>query len=367
MLLPPVSGLRRRWRSRLAKCALALALLWVGAAHFFPSWGEMEAVERLRATQRRHEREMIKSGHKDVDFLGDETGELDLQRKRKAWAAAVNEINSDNIITKKRRVMLDDNSNNDNSNGYKNSQTLQVYWICPFSSHLKLTNLARLQEKLKPKLVPRHGGDGGGGEGKGKLWDDLGAARNMHDLEIKEEGYRRFAFNSLVSRRIGVRRSQELAIPDTRHPECRKKTYPPENELPTASVIICFYHEELETLLRTVYSVIDRTPEKLLKEIILVNDHSDIDIMSNLTEHIERNDLGGVVQVLTPPERLGLIRARVFGSRRASADVLVFLDSHVEANVQWLEPLLERVSYFGISICLTCFPTNSSNLNLNLI
>ncbi len=57
----------------------------------------------------------------------------------------------------------------------------------------------------------------------------------------------------------------------------------------------------------------------------------------------QKEELTELVRLVSPPERLGLIRARVFGSRQATGDVLVFLDSHVEANQRWLEPLLERV------------------------
>ena len=42
-------------------------------------------------------------------------------------------------------------------------------------------------------------------------------------------------------------------------------------------------------------------------------------------------------------ERQGLIRCRMFGSTVAKADVLTYLDSHIEAGVGWLEPLLYRV------------------------
>lgn len=54
---------------------------------------------------------------------------------------------------------------------------------------------------------------------------------------------------------------------------CKDKSYP--TDLPVASVVICFYNEALSALLRTVHSVLDRTPARLLHEVILVDDDSD--------------------------------------------------------------------------------------------
>ena len=52
---------------------------------------------------------------------------------------------------------------------------------------------------------------------------------------------------------------------------------------------------------------------------------------------------GGKVKIIRQEKRQGLMRSRMAGIRASTADVLVFLDSHIEAGIGWLEPLL-----FGI-------------------
>lgn len=93
-------------------------------------------------------------------------------------------------------------------------------------------------------------------------------------------------FNVIVSDRIAVNRS----LPDVRkqvetgrrHIEyvvvvvvqsCRDKQYP--SDLPTTSIIIVYHNEAFSTLIRTVTSVINRSPKQAIYEIILVDDYSD--------------------------------------------------------------------------------------------
>ena len=84
-----------------------------------------------------------------------------------------------------------------------------------------------------------------------------------------DEGWSKNAFNQYVSDLISLHRT----LPDPRDEWCKAPDRFLKN-LPQTSVIICFHNEAWSTLLRTVHSVMDRSPTHLLKEIILVDDAS---------------------------------------------------------------------------------------------
>jgi len=144
--------------------------------------------------------------------------------------------------------------------------------------------------------------------------------------------YRRHAFNKLKSDELATDR----VVPDTRNILCRGHTHYL-HELPSFTVIIAFHNEARSTLLRTVTSVINRTPASLLHEIVLVDDFSDDADDGQLLTDLPK------IRLLRNNERQGLVRSRVRGSYAAESDVLAFLDSHCEVNIQWSEPLLERL------------------------
>ena len=112
----------------------------------------------------------------------------------------------------------------------------------------------------------------------------------------------------------------------------------------TASVIICFHNEAWSVLLRSVYSVLNRSPVHMLKEVFLVDDFSDQEhVLKKLDDYVEKH-FNQRVRVLRNKKREGLIRTRLFGAREATGDVLIFLDSHIEATEGWLEPLVTEIS-----------------------
>lgn len=98
------------------------------------------------------------------------------------------------------------------------------------------------------------------------------------------------------------------------------------------------------TLLRSLHSIINQTPPDILHEIILINDYSDSQqLHENIKDYIKIN-LPNKIKLFKTERREGLIRAKIFGAKKTTGDVLVFLDSHIEVNEMWIEPLLSRIN-----------------------
>eukprot|EP00045_Choanoeca_perplexa_P013057 m.145832 g.145832 ORF g.145832 m.145832 type:complete len:455 (+) comp16223_c0_seq1:93-1457(+) len=165
----------------------------------------------------------------------------------------------------------------------------------------------------------------------------LAKQRTPEEEAEYKEGYERNQFNQWISDQLPLTRRAY----DTRQVGCLKKEYYPVEHLGTVSVIIIFYNEARSTLLRTVQSVLDRTPPQLLKEIILVDDKSDLE---HLGAQLDRDVAEyAKTKLLRLDNRSGLIRAKVHGAKSAEGDVILFLDSHCEVNDGYLEPLLDRI------------------------
>merc|ERR1719219_953958 len=141
----------------------------------------------------------------------------------------------------------------------------------------------------------------------------------------KEAMYQAHGFDEYISEYLI---SLNRPLPDRRDDWCKQadqvKVAP--SDLPPTSVIIIFHNEAWSTLIRTVYSVVNRSPEHLIHEILLVDDASTLEHLgARLETEVERMPK---VKLLRLAWRGGLMRARLAG---------------IEAAEGWLEPLLERV------------------------
>lgn len=154
---------------------------------------------------------------------------------------------------------------------------------------------------------------------------------------------RQYGFNLTLSNLLPL----DLKRHDLRCMACKARHSPVIARMPRVSVIIIFYNEPCSTLLRNVLSVVNRSPPELLGEIILVDDHSTLEELDFLPEHLER------VRAQLPTNKLrhvrrdthdGIVGARVRGAQEATYSIIIFLDSHAEVFDGWLEPLVERIN-----------------------
>ncbi|XP_041983699.1 uncharacterized protein LOC121736517 [Aricia agestis] len=190
------------------------------------------------------------------------------------------------------------------------------------------------------------------------------------DKRLGEESEKKLAINVYLSDRISYNRT----LKDHRNPACERVVY--DAELPSASVILIFHNEPYSVVVRTIWSVInsarrdrewftranylDRETGKLmklgyagqdpsspfvyLKEIILVDDNSTLPELKGKLDYYVRSRLPpDLIRIIRLPSRVGVTQSRLAGSRSATGEVLIFLDSHSECDTDWLRPLLQRI------------------------
>ncbi|XP_025194818.1 polypeptide N-acetylgalactosaminyltransferase 5 isoform X2 [Melanaphis sacchari] len=181
--------------------------------------------------------------------------------------------------------------------------------------------------KPMPPVREKRGKHGEGGRG---------VTMKPEQEALMKQKFKENQFNIIASDMISLNRS----LQDIRQAECKSKQYP--SLMPTTSIVIVFHNEAWSTLLRTVWSVINRSPRSLLKEILLVDDASERDFLGKKLEDYVAT-LPVETKVLRTEKRSGLIRARLLGAKHVTGQVITFLDAHCECADGWLEPLLARI------------------------
>ncbi|XP_047658192.1 probable polypeptide N-acetylgalactosaminyltransferase 8 [Tachysurus fulvidraco] len=171
-----------------------------------------------------------------------------------------------------------------------------------------------------------------------KKWGQNLSHDEQHEAQA---GFNKYGYNVYLSDRLPINRQ----LPDTRDPRCATKVYP--EQLPSLSVVLIYLNEALSVVKRAIHSIIHRTPDHLLKELILVDDHStnedlgeslDFYVATTQKQHPQLKILR-----VRHDRQMGLAQARVSGWAAASADVVAILDIHIEVNVMWAEPLLAQI------------------------
>ncbi|XP_034719621.1 probable polypeptide N-acetylgalactosaminyltransferase 8 [Etheostoma cragini] len=194
---------------------------------------------------------------------------------------------------------------------------------------VKLNAEVKKERKVVRKLYPNSA-----------LFRKWGDELSEEEQKEAERLYQRYGYNAFLSDRLPLNRE----IPDTRPARCVERKYP--KDLPSISVVLIYLDEALSIIKRAISSIIDKTPARLLKEIILVDDHStNVDLMEKLDEYVNSINevLPGLVKKVRHSEQLGLTQARLSGWRVAVGDVVAILDAHIEVHLQWAEPLLARI------------------------
>ncbi|CAC5360554.1 GALNT [Mytilus coruscus] len=164
-------------------------------------------------------------------------------------------------------------------------------------------------------------------QGPGELGTGVYINRTLLSPDDKlkyDEYYKKHHLNIYASDLISVHRTLNQDIID---PRCKTIKY---EDLDSCSIIIAFRNEAWSTLVRTIHSVLDHTPESLIDEILLVDDGS--------TENYLKYKLDvyisylSKVRIIRLPTSMGLFVAKQTALDQVKSKHFAVLDSHSEVS-----------------------------------
>lgn len=127
---------------------------------------------------------------------------------------------------------------------------------------------------------------------------------------------------------------------------CMLQQYPRREPVDKFSIIISFHNERASALVRTIVSVLRRTPAQHLGELILVDDGAGAASSALNATFLQR--LHHKIRWHRNSEHVGTLRSRqMAASTLAQYAYLLFVDAGSEVNVGWLPPLLYRLQANG--------------------
>ncbi|XP_063448156.1 polypeptide N-acetylgalactosaminyltransferase 5-like [Mytilus trossulus] len=157
------------------------------------------------------------------------------------------------------------------------------------------------------------------------------------DKKIYEEGVKKQRMNIYVSDLVSVHRTLDPNMVD---PRCKSIMY--NENLDPCTVIIPFRDEAWSLLIRTLHSVLDRTPHSILEEIVLVDDGStEDDLKYKLDLYVSYLPK---VRIMRLQKSLGKMAACQKAVDLVKTTHFALLDSHSEVYDGWLQPLLQRLT-----------------------
>eukprot|EP00929_Paragymnodinium_shiwhaense_P091372 TRINITY_DN51349_c0_g1_i1.p1 TRINITY_DN51349_c0_g1~~TRINITY_DN51349_c0_g1_i1.p1 ORF type:complete len:507 (+),score=121.13 TRINITY_DN51349_c0_g1_i1:91-1611(+) len=137
--------------------------------------------------------------------------------------------------------------------------------------------------------------------------------------------------------------AEETCDVNSQSGSCKASTPQTWQDLQFSVVLPCA--DEGEFAAKTVRRIHERTPEAVLKEIVVVDDGSQESIQSALEaagmDEVTRASMK--VRLLRHTKTLGLMAAKKTGGDNATGDVITFLDCHVAPQTGWTEQIAQLI------------------------